>query len=282
MTIVELLQYAKQQLRAVAENPTLEAEILLAYVLQKPRSYLYMASEQIILPAMTTAYLAHIARRQQKEPIAYITNKREFWSLELEVNSATLIPRPETELLIETMLTLFPDRSQAITIADLGTGSGAIALALAHEYVAARIVAVDISQAALQVAENNAKKFNKKNISFFSGHWCEPLVGKKFDVIVSNPPYIAETEWVNYEANLAYEPYAALVSGQHGLEAISEIVATAKQYLQPNGYLLVEHGFTQAQKVREIFTPHYQAIRSLRDLAGHERVTVGQFSPAFA
>jgi len=276
MTIAQLLQEAKNKLTSVSDRPSLEAEILLAFALNKPRSYLHTWPETSISAESQACFDRYLKRRADKEPIAYITGAREFWSLTLSVNSATLIPRPETELLVELTLKLF-QRDNPVKIADLGTGSGAIGLALSHECPAWQIEAVDISENALQIARKNAQQFALKNISFYHGNWCTALPCTGFDAIVSNPPYLAETEWPIYADNLAFEPKEALVSGPDGLEAVRIISQTAKGYLKPGGYLLIEHGFLQAEALRAIFTAEgYQSIHSVRDLAGHERVTIGQ------
>jgi release factor glutamine methyltransferase len=278
MLLQQLLQQAAQQLAAAAPDPLFEAEILLAHVLQQPRSHLRAWPEKNIDAQVVQQLQQLVQRRSQREPIAYLTGVKEFWSLELLVNSHTLIPRPETELLVETALTLFP-ANKTINVVDLGTGCGAIALALAHERPHWHIVAVDSSSAALQLAAKNAQRLQlNNNVSFCQGNWCSALPAAKFHLIISNPPYIAESEWESYAQNLAYEPRQALISGQDGLEAIREISQSATNCLKNNGFLLLEHGYQQAKIVRHLLLElRYNNVRSICDLAGHERVTMGNY-----
>lgn len=277
-TISYLLSQAKQQLTSVADNPALEADILLAHVLQKSRSYLHAWPEKEVTEEQEKQFNEFLKRRLNNEPIAHITGRKEFWSLEFDVTKDTLIPRPETELLVEIVLELI--KTPEAKIADLGTGSGAIALSIAHEHPTWQIYAIDISDNVLQIARNNAQRFGLKNVSFCLSNWCTALPCADFDVIVSNPPYIAENEWNDYANGLQYEPLSALVSGADGLDAIREISRSAKHHLKARGYLLIEHGFGQAQAVREIFLADgYSDIRSFKDLLGHERATLGCYQP---
>lgn len=275
-TIQAALQAARAKLAVITDQSALEAEILLAHVLDKPRSYLRAFAEENLSEEAQQQFAQVLQRRLQREPIAYITGKKEFWSLDFIVTSDTLIPRPETELLVETILTLFP-KEESIKVADLGTGSGAIAIAIAHERPMWQITAVDVSENALQIARNNAQQFALNNVSFCHSNWCTALPATDFDVIVSNPPYIAETEWEAYAEGLAFEPTSALVSGTDGLDAIREISQAATEYLKPGGYLLMEHGFWQGEAVRQILLANgYKEVHSLLDLSGQERATMGQ------
>jgi release factor glutamine methyltransferase len=278
MKLQQALHQAKADLASITDNPDLEAEMLLSFVLDKPRSFLHAWPETSLTLAQTEKLASLLVRRSNQEPMAYLTGKREFWSLELLVTKDTLIPRPETELVVETALTVLKHASGKISVMDLGTGSGAIALALACEQPDWHIVATDISQDALHVAKQNAERFTLKNITFFCGHWFLALQeGTKFDLVVSNPPYIAQTEWDTYAAGLQYEPISALVSGEDGLDAIREISCHAKAYLKPGGYVLVEHGFLQGEAVRRIFASDgYTAVSTIRDVAEQERVTIGR------
>jgi len=276
MQIQQLLSQAKEKLTVLTETPSLEAEILLAAVLTKPRSYLLARPEMDLTLTQQNAFADLMARRLNQEPIAYILGQREFWSLPLTVNAHTLIPRPETECLVETALTLFEEATQPITVADLGTGSGAIALALAKEKPAWRIIATDKSDAALSVAQQNAQTLGFKQLRFYQGSWLAAVakLGIQFDLIVSNPPYLAEREW---EEALKYEPYSALVAGEKGLDAICEISSNAKNYLKSGGYIIIEHGASQGDAVRSIFIRDgYNNLFTIRDLQGHERLTVGR------
>jgi len=278
-TIQQALQRAKKILSVVTDSPALEAEILLAYALNKPRGYLYAWPEITLSPEQSKEFATYLQRRYQKEPVAYITGRREFWSLDLSVTPDTLIPRPETELLIESVLEMYGDTTR-LKMADLGTGSGAIGLALAHERPSWQIFATDISESALQTARNNAQQLALENIYFFQCNWCTALPCGGFDAIISNPPYIGELEWEVYADGLKYEPRDALVSGLDGLDSIRTISHSAKHWLKPAGYVLVEHGFLQGAAVRKIFAASgYSQIHSVRDLSGQERVTIGQYHP---
>lgn len=258
-------------------DASLDAEILLSFVLNKPRTYLRAWSEQVLTPEIETEFNALITRRLQGEPIAYITGKKEFWSLDLLVTSATLIPRPETECLIDVALSLF-NGQEKIKVADLGTGSGAIALALASEHPVWQISATDISEAALAVAKENAARLQIPNVSFYQGSWCEALPSADFNLIISNPPYIAQEEWGLYEDGLLFEPRDALVSGLDGFDSIREIIQAAKGYLISDGYLMIEHGFWQGPVTRELFEQaRYTEIKSVCDLSGQERFTLGKY-----
>src|SRR5579883_886559 len=232
MRIQDALQQAKEKMRSVTDQPMFEAELLLAHVLKKPRPYLYAWPEQVLSEAALTQFLRLLQRRYEKEPIAYIMGTKEFWSLPLTITPATLIPRPETEVLVESVLKAYP-RDRHLKIADLGTGSGAIALALASERPHWDIHAVDSSEQALEVARKNAQQLQLHQVSFHHGNWCTALLSTDFDAIVSNPPYIAEMEWAQYAEGLAFEPRQALVSGKDGLEAIRTIIQTAKHCLKP-------------------------------------------------
>lgn len=275
VSIRQALTEASNILSVVTDNPRLEAEILLSHVLKAARSYLHSFVDVKLSPEQNLAFEKCLLRRRHKEPIAYITGHREFWSLNLAVTPATLIPRPETELLVQAVLDTFP-QAKKLKVADLGTGCGAIALALAHEKPDWQIYASDTCEAALQIAKANAKQLALNNISFSQGNWCNALPCQGFDVILSNPPYISEREWDTYAEGLDFEPRDALVSGLDGLDSIRTIIHSAKDYLTPEGYVFVEHGFLQGAAVRKILAASgYGQIHSLRDLAGHERVSAG-------
>lgn len=276
ITIKQFLHDAKVQLLSVTLEASLEAEILLAHVLNQPRSFLHTWPESILTNAQAKQLAGFMERRLNKEPIAYIVGHHEFWSLDLLVTPETLIPRPETELLVESVLSKLGDQTSDIKIADLGTGSGAIGLALASERPLWKIFATDISAKTLTIARENAKRLALQNISFYQGHWCSALPCRDFNVIVSNPPYIAEAEWHGYSTHLAFEPRHALLSGRDGLDAIQEITQLSRNYLRLSGYLLIEHGFLQGLAVRELFAKAgFSDICTLRDLSNQERVTLG-------
>lgn len=278
MNIQQCVQSGMERLASVAEQPALEAEVLLMHVLNCTRTHLHAWPEREVTTLQVSLYEQLIQRRMAREPLAYIVGSKEFWSLDFIVTPQVLVPRPETELIVETVLKLFPNRKDEIDLADLGTGSGAIAVALAHECPNWRIVATDISESALRIASKNAQQNKANNISFLRGSWCTALPDTRFHVIVSNPPYIAETEWDAFAEGLQFEPLQALVSGEDGLDDIKLIVADARRYLHSGGYLLIEHGYLQGANVREIFDlAGYSGSHSLMDLSGQERITVGQY-----
>lgn len=249
-----------------------EAEILLAHVLQVPRSFLFAYPEKVLTSEEEILFQQLFARFKQGEPVAYLIERQSFWSLDLKVTKDTLIPRPETELLIEIILKKLSDAPQ--TIADLGTGSGAIALSLADARKNWLIHATDQSTDALAVAEWNAKNLNLQNIIFHHGSWCEALPTILFDAIVSNPPYITEND--PHLAALSFEPQSALASGKEGLDALSAIIFSAKKYLKPRAFLLVEHGLTQAEAVQSFFRiAGFSNVSSEKDLNQHVRATIG-------
>lgn len=274
LSLGELLRWARVRLQAGA-SAQLDAELLLAHQLQLSRSFLQAHSERVLGVESIAQYRELVQRRVEGEPIAYITGQREFWSLPLEVGRAVLIPRPETELVVERALFLLDDGPA--TVADLGTGSGAIALAVARERPQWQVYATDLSDAALAVARRNAATLQLQNVQFLQGSWCAPLHGRRFEMLLSNPPYIASDDPALEDAALHYEPAAALVSGRDGFEALREIVATARQHLVPGGWLVLEHGATQAAGLGKLLVDAgYAHVRCHADLAGRERVTEAQ------
>ncbi len=251
--------------------------MLLGFVLGKPQSYLYAWPERTLEGEALRRYTALLERRVSGEPLAYITGRREFWSLDLKVNPATLIPRPETELLVERALQHIPS-NQTWKIADLGTGSGAVALAIASERPRSRVLAIDISFEALQVTRQNILRLGLSNIGVVQGDWYEPLrSGTKFHMIVSNPPYVASADPHLTEGDPAREPAVALQAGADGLDAIRAIALQASNHLDTAGWLLLEHGFDQGLEVRAILRQAgFRHVRTHLDLAGLERVTEGK------
>jgi release factor glutamine methyltransferase len=214
-------------------------------------------------------------KRGQGIPIAYLTERREFWSLDFIVTEDTLIPRPETECLVECALALLPERAQ--TICDLGTGAGSIALALAHERPDWTVHATDVCEKALQIATQNAERFQLKNVHFFSGQWCQALPTIQYDMIVSNPPYVAVNDPHLAPQVKQHEPWIALFSEEEGLKDIKTIIQEAKFRLKPGGFLLLEHGFQQAERIRSIFSEvGYTTMNTKPDLSGLDRVTMAQ------
>jgi len=276
-TIAQCLNKANQLLQTNADiNAKLEAEVLLAFVIEKPRSYLYTWPEQSVDAQQLHRYDQLVNRRIQGEPIAYITGQREFWGLPLHVSPATLIPRHETERLVELALHIIPEHA-SWTIADLGTGSGALAIAIANERPHCHIIATDQSDEALAIARHNAKQLNINCIEFSLGNWYEPLATHKFDLIVSNPPYVAEHDPHLKQGDLRYEPSQALCAGDNGLQDIRAIIKGAAMYLKPRGWLLLEHGFDQGRDVCELLKLNgFNNILCHQDYAQHERASQGQ------
>lgn len=253
-----------------------DVEYLLSYFLNKPRSWLYAFSEHLLSDEQVIEFQSLLQRRINGEPIAYITGRRGFWSFDLRVSSDTLIPRPETELLVELALArIRPD--QASRVLDLGTGSGAIALAIAQERQNAVVTALDFSEAALQVAKRNAVELKIRNIEFIQSNWYAELVDQRFDVIVSNPPYIETEDTHLQQGDLRYEPQSALVSGVDGLDDIRIIIAGAIEHLNPKGRLLIEHGWHQGDAMRQLFADAgFVEIQTEQDLGQRDRVTMGR------
>ncbi|NOY73210.1 MAG: peptide chain release factor N(5)-glutamine methyltransferase [Gammaproteobacteria bacterium] len=273
--VSQLLTQASLRLNSQAE-PRLEAEILLAYCLKKPRVFLYAWPDHSVKIEQKVFFEQLVARRSTGEPVAYILGYQEFWSLTLQVTPATLIPRSETELLVERALS-FISENKNLSILDLGTGSGAIALAIARERPACKITATDRCVNALAVAQNNTKKNHITNVHLMQSHWFSALNSGVFDIIVSNPPYISENDPHLYQGDLPYEPDIALTSRDDGLADIKKIIGEASRYLKTNGWLLLEHGYHQAEKVRALFGEQgYQSIHTELDYAGHPRVTLAQ------
>lgn len=277
ITFREWLITSARQLAEVSESPRLDAEVLLAAALGRPRSHLHAWPERMLEPEPAARFTAWLERRCSGEPVAYILGQREFWSLELEVTPDTLIPRPETELLVELALERLP-ANRSVTVADLGTGSGAIALALAVERPQARIVATDQSSAALAVARRNAQRLKIARIEFREGDWCAPLAGERFELIVANPPYVAAADPCWRAGELRFEPPAALISGEDGLDALRMIIATAPDDLQTGGWLLLEHGYDQGEATPALLRKRgFVEISDHRDTAGLSRSSCGRW-----
>jgi len=261
---------------AVGRVDPFEAELLLAHVLDRPRSWLYAHRDDPLSVADAERFERLLSRRSRGEPVAYLTGRRGFWTFDLTVSPHTLIPRPETERLVELALERAPAGPKS-RFADLGTGSGAIALALASERREAQVVATDSSADALEVARANARLLGLGNVEFRLGDWFAPLVGERFDLIASNPPYIAEGDPHLQEGDLRHEPAQALSSGADGLDAIRTLVGEAPAHLNPGGWLLLEHGFEQGEAVRALLlAAGYVQVQTHRDLEDRDRVTIGR------
>ena len=273
-TISDALHTATLLLDRTSASARLDAELLLEHVTGLSRTDFRAAPERALPAAAGWSFQQLLRRRLQGEPVAYIRGQQEFWSLLLEVSPAVLIPRPETELVVErTLAALRPDAKE---MADLGTGSGAIALAVASERPALQVTGVDVSGEALEIARRNAARLQLGNVRFERGSWFAPLAGRRFDVVAANPPYIARGDTDLAQNVSRFEPEVALIAGNDGLEAIEQIVAQAGAHLQPGGWLILEHGWTQAAAVRDrLVRSGFSHVRSHADLAGHERVTEG-------
>jgi release factor glutamine methyltransferase len=280
LSIQEALADHSKALQAVlniaSSTARIEVQCLLQAVLRVNRAYLITHPEQRLTAHQQEQYRALFERRLQGEPIAYLLGEREFFGLNFKVTPATLIPRPDTELLVELALQRIPKLGNC-RVLDMGTGSGAIALSIAQVRPDAAVVAVDASEAALQVAQQNQRELAINNAEFLFSDWFSSLVKVKFDVIVSNPPYVAANDEHLTQGDVRCEPLSALASGKDGLRDIRRISAQAMQHLNAQGWLMFEHGYDQAEQVREILQQAgFQQVFSARDLSGIERVTGGQ------
>jgi release factor glutamine methyltransferase len=259
-----------------AHDARLEAQLLLQSALNIDRAWLIVHEQDALQADLQAQYQALLLRRLGGEPIAYILGRREFYGLDLEVSAATLIPRPDTETLVEAALAKIPVNKN-IEALDLGTGTGAIALAIANHRQNAVVTGVDASEEALAVAQNNASRLAIANAHFLLSNWFSALDQQRFDVIVSNPPYIELNDVHLTQGDLRFEPLTALASGQDGLDDIRSIISDSLLHLKPQGWLMLEHGYKQAQAVREFMAENgLVTIETLQDLAGNDRVTLGK------
>ena len=269
-SVAALLQQARQILQNTSDSPELDAQLLLAHCLDWPRSRLFSHPEHTLEMAQAKQFLALITQRKDKVPVAYLLGEHEFWSLPLQVNPDCLVPRPETEDLVSWVLEQDLDNARVL---DLGTGSGAIAIALAHERPHWTITASDASQTALQLARDNAARSNC-NIEFVQGSWFQPIRGKNYDLIVSNPPYLADDD--PHLADLQHEPQQALIAEEQGLADLRHIAEQAPLFLRGGGLLAMEHGMSQGAQVRDLLQARgFEDVATQRDLAGLERFTHG-------
>lgn len=274
--IEKILKQAEQQLRIVSDSAQLDAEVLLATVLDKNRSYFRAFPERILSNEENNHFQSLLKQRIDGHPIAHITGQREFWSLNLEVNEHTLIPRPDTEVLIEFILETFPQDS--LNVADLGTGSGAIGIALASEKPNWKVLATDQSEDALEVAQRNAEKHQIKNIRFNHGSWFHALDTSAYDIIISNPPYIPSQDKHLHQGDVRFEPITALASGEDGLDDIRYLITHAKAYLSPQGWLILEHGYDQKQAIFELFKQAgFENIMQRNDYGNNPRLSAAQY-----
>ncbi|MDO9047484.1 MAG: peptide chain release factor N(5)-glutamine methyltransferase [Methylobacter sp.] len=279
--IKSVLTEAAGTLTLVSDSALLDAEVLLCLALNQPRSHLRAWPDKPLQPGHLAAFRALLEQRQKGIPIAYITGNREFWSRDFQVTPDVLIPRPDTELLIELSLKLIP-ADEPIKIIDLGTGSGIIAITLAAECPHTHISATDFSLAALRIAQLNADKHHVSNIQFYHSDWFADVPDTKFNLIISNPPYIAEDDSHLQRGDVRFEPQTALCAAEQGLGDIKIIAGAARNYLEPRGHLLIEHGYNQRQQVQTLFKDlHYDNVQTYTDLSEQPRVTYGQFMPGY-
>lgn len=278
MGVGELVDYGQKFLLGHSDSAKLDVELLVCFVIDKSRSYLFTWPEHTLSLMQITHFSDLLLRRINGEPIAYLVKTREFWSLPLNVSPATLIPRPDTEVLVEMVLAKHP--SKMLSCLDLGTGTGAIALALASEQINWKIDAVDFSEAAVELAKSNARMLNLTQVNIFQSNWFSSLKCNvnQYDVIVSNPPYLDENDQHLVQGDVKFEPKTALVAGDNGLADIKHIASEAPNYLNNPGYLYIEHGNEQKTLVHDILTTSgYEKIQTFKDYNGQDRITCGCF-----
>lgn len=276
-TLKNALETARHKIEIASGSPLLDAEILLCTVIAKDRSYLRGWPESQLNNEQIQQFDALTKQRILGTPIAYLTGSREFWSREFKVTPDVLIPRPDTELLIEICLSLIAPET-TLNVVDLGTGSGAIAITLALERPNISMTAVDCSAAALSIAKQNAAQHGITTIKWFESDWMNKLQSESYDLIISNPPYIAIDDPHLLQGDVRFEPQQALIAEDNGLQAIKTISKQALHHLKPNATLLFEHGYQQAAKVRSILAnTGYQYTQTFKDLSGNDRVTSGRF-----
>ncbi|TXK60541.1 peptide chain release factor N(5)-glutamine methyltransferase [Alkalisalibacterium limincola] len=274
------LAEAARRLQEGSDSARLDAELMLCHVLRCSRAWLFAHADDPLEPGAAGEFHRLLRRRLQGEPIAHILGRRGFWTLDLAVDASTLIPRPETELLVEAALARIGEGTH-LRVLDLGTGTAAVALAIASERPRAEIVAVEQSPGAIDLARRNVDASGLRNVALRQGSWYAPVAGERFSVIVSNPPYIASGDPHLDHGDVRFEPRSALVAGVDGLDDIRVIVAGAAAHLEPGGWLMLEHGHDQGEAVRTLMaTAGMGEVGSRQDLAGHERVSFGRLSPS--
>ncbi|URQ99572.1 peptide chain release factor N(5)-glutamine methyltransferase [Pseudoalteromonas sp. SCSIO 43095] len=276
LTVENAITTGANLLASSSDSAKLDAQVLLLNILQKPRSYLFTWPEKQLTDEQSQAFERACERRLNGEPVSHITGCREFWSLQLEVNPTTLIPRPDTETLVELALSCnVPNDAKVL---DLGTGTGAIALALGSEMPTWDIIAVDRIDDAVALAKRNQKRLAINNVCVKQSNWFSALNNKKFDLIVTNPPYIEYNDKHLHQGDVRFEPLSALVADDAGLADIKQIITQSRDYLHSNGYLLIEHGFEQSAAVRHIFNQMaFINVSTVKDLGNNDRVTFGQW-----
>ena len=274
MTIEQALDFARQQL--ATEEASVDSVALLSHVLKCNQTYLLTWPDKALTAQQQTYFEDIIAQRQQGKPVAYITGERGFWSLDLIVTEATLIPRPDTERLVELALSKAQSKQ---TIVDIGTGSGAIALAIAIESPSCDVYACDFSRSALLIAQQNAERNNIRNVQFLHTDWLSGFTENSIDIVVSNPPYIEQNDPHLQQGDVRFEPISALASGDDGLDDIRKIVEQATYCLKPSGWLLIEHGYHQSKQVQALFQQQgFSQVSGHKDFGGNDRVVMGQLA----
>ncbi len=274
---MDFQHWLQQAISALAggESPRRDAEILLEHVTGKARTYILAFGETELTAEQLAQLDERLARRKTGEPVAHLVGEREFWSLPLYVSAATLIPRPDTECLVEQALARLP--ATPARILDLGTGTGAIALALASERPDCQVTAVDVMPDAVALAQRNLERLGLPNVTVLQSSWFSALADRQFETIVSNPPYIDEADPHLAEGDVRFEPRSALVAADHGLADLSHIIIQSRQHLVSGGWLLLEHGWTQGEAVRALFLQAgFERVETCRDYGGNERLTLGK------
>ncbi|TMP02821.1 peptide chain release factor N(5)-glutamine methyltransferase [Pseudoalteromonas sp. S3178] len=276
LTLEQAIAAGADLLASSSESAKLDAQVLLLHILQKPRSYLFTWPEHALSNEQQSQFNVLLQRRLKGEPVAHITGLREFWSLSLEVNATTLIPRPDTETLVECALNMaMPDTAKVL---DLGTGTGAIALALGSEMPNWQIVAVDRVTEAVALANKNQQRLGINNVHVKQSNWFSALQGERFNLIVTNPPYIEQDDIHLNQGDVRFEPLSALVADDAGMSDIKQIITQSRDYLLSSGYLLIEHGFEQAEAVRHLFKEMaFINIKTVKDFGNNDRVTLAQW-----
>jgi len=276
LTVADCIRKAVK-LQKISESPRLDVELILCAVMNKSRTWIYTWPEAEVSPLQASEFSLRLNRRIKGEPVAHILGVKEFWSLPLQVNASTLIPRPDTELLVETALELNIPKHN---ILDLGTGTGAIALALAKELPESHVTAVDCVPAAVQLAKANCEQLHLKNVDVFESDWFSAVVETAFNLIVSNPPYIDAEDVHLTRGDVVYEPRSALVAKEQGLADLRHIIEQSRHRLCAQGVLLVEHGWQQGASVQKLFCDcGYHRVETRQDIADRDRVTFGFFEP---
>ena len=278
LTVGSLLRHCTTELKQNSTSARLDVELLLGHVLRMTRVELITAGKDAVTPQSAALFTNLVRKRQEGMPVAQLIGSREFWTHKLAVTADTLIPRPETEILVECALTHLPP-DQPADFLDLGTGSGAIALAVASERPDIHVTATDICDQALGIAQYNAAALKLHKIEFQLGSWFQPLAGRKFSTIVANPPYVSDMEYVVHHFELQHEPKLALCAGEKGLDSIKTIIAQAPNYLFKNGWLAIEHGYRQGPAVEILMREAgFRSVFAYSDLQGHARVTEGKLT----